>query len=158
MIAMPVLRIVVSLLLLFVASGAYAEVRDPEPLSNFPQTSVEIATPDARVHRFTAWVADTDAHREQGLMFVKQLPEDHGMLFIFPKSARVAFWMKNTFIPLDMIFIRADGHVDSVGTNAKPQSLDLIASDGEVLKVLEINAGLAQKLGVRPGALVSVRE
>lgn len=141
-------------LLLLIAFGARAEV-DPEPLSNFPQATVVIATPDARVHRFKVWVADTAAHREQGLMFVKQLPEDRGMLFVFPNAARVSFWMKNTFIPLDMIFIRTDGRVDTVAANTTPHSLDLVTPRGEVQQVLEIKGGLAHKLGIQAGALVS---
>lgn len=150
------LRIVFAYLLLLAPTACtFSATGNPEPLSNFPQTTVEIATPDAHLHRFKVWVADTDAHREQGLMFVKDLPEDAGMLFIFPQPARVGFWMKNTLIPLDMLFIRADGRVDSIAANATPLSLKVIESQGEVPWVLELKGGVAKRLGIAAGAQVS---
>lgn len=153
-----VLRRSLGCLLLCFGVYAHADVDQPEPLSNFPQATVEIATPDARIHRFKAWVADTDAHREQGLMFVESMPADRGMLFIFPRPARVSFWMKNTLIPLDMIFIRADGRIDTVAMNTTPHSLELVTPRGEIQQVLEINGGLARKLGIEAGAFVRLQK
>lgn len=150
-------RLVLACLLL-AASGVHAEVTHPRPLTDFPQGMVEIATPDARLHRFKVWVAATDAHREQGLMFVDSMPAERGMLFIFPTPARVSFWMKNTLIPLDMIFIRADGRVDTVAANTTPHSLDLVTPRGDVQQVLEINGGLARKLGIEAGAFVRLQK
>lgn len=124
-----------------------------ESLDGFPRVDLEIATPDARIHRFKAWVADTEARRQQGLMFVKSLPDDAGMLFIFPQAAQVSFWMKNTFVPLDMLFIRADGRIDSVAADAVPLSTKTIESKSDrILAVLEIRGGLAKKLGIGAGA------
>src|SRR5690606_35915427 len=71
----------------------------------FRSSTLQIATPDARVHRFRVWIADDDARRARGLMFVKTLEDDQGMLFIYPGERHIAMWMKNTFIPLDMVFI-----------------------------------------------------
>lgn len=147
--------LLVCLFAIVTATCAAADERVAEPLSNFPQTTIEIATPDARLHRFKVWIADTHAHREQGLMFVRELPDDGGMLFVFPNTARVGFWMKNTFIPLDMLFIRADGRIDSIAANTPPFSEAVIHSDGEVQKVLEVKGGTAKRLGIKAGAIVN---
>jgi uncharacterized membrane protein (UPF0127 family) len=125
-----------------------------ELLGDFPRTQLAISTPDARQHRFDVWVATTDAHRAQGLMFVRELPPDAGMLFVYAKPRTISMWMKSTFIPLDMVFIRADGRVAQVTANTTPQSLKTISSKEEVPAVLELNAGTAQKLGIRAGAIV----
>lgn len=96
-------------------------------------------------------LANTDATREKGLMFVKQMPKDHGMLFDFGKDQVAYMWMKNTFISLDMVFIRADGEVASIAKNAQPQSLAIISSGVRVRAVLELNAGEADATGLKPG-------
>jgi uncharacterized membrane protein (UPF0127 family) len=146
----------ISLLLLLIAPLiAYADSRNPEPLSQFPQAIVAIATPNARVHRFKVWVADTAPRREQGLMFVKHLDEDTGMLFLYPSARRISMWMKNTYIPLDMLFIRNDGRITRITKRAKPESLDIIDSDSDVIGVLEIAGGVAEKLDISPGAILS---
>jgi uncharacterized protein len=133
---------------------AQAEDRNIEPLENFPHSQLKIATPDARMHTFNVWIAADNPHREQGLMFIKSLPDDAGMLFIYPAPQPIAMWMKNTFISLDMLFIRADGRVARVETNTKPQSLKTIESGENVLAVLELKAGAAAKLGISSGAIV----
>jgi uncharacterized membrane protein (UPF0127 family) len=99
---------------------------------------------------FAVEVADTDEAREQGLMFRKRLPEGAGMLFNFWAERPVIFWMKNTYVPLDLIFIRADGTVESVGKGV-PLSEELVPSQGPVLAVLEVIAGTAEKIGLKPG-------
>jgi hypothetical protein len=109
-----------------------------EPLSNFPQVTLSILTPDARQHRLQVWVADTDAHRQQGLMFVKSLPDSTGMLFVFDQPRQIQMWMKNTLIPLDMLFIDANGRVDSIAVNTTPMSLSIIESKNPVLGVMEL--------------------
>lgn len=126
----------------------------PEPLSNFPQVALNILTPDARQHRFQAWIADTNAHRQQGLMFVKSLPDNTGMLFIFDQPQKIQMWMKNTLIPLDMVFIDANGRVDSIAVNTTPMSLSIIDSKNAVLGVLELAGGSTTRLGIRAGAIV----
>src|SRR5262245_61588049 len=89
----------------------------------FERSSLQIATPDARLHTFNIWIADDDALRARGLMFVKHLDADAGMLFIYPRSQPVAMWMKNTHVPLDMLFVRADGRIERIAENTKPMSL-----------------------------------
>lgn len=125
-----------------------------EPLSNFPQSSLTIITPNGRQHVFNVWVADTDAHREQGLMMVKSLAPNTGMLFIFDQPERIQMWMKNTLIPLDMLFIDANGRIDSIAANTTPMSLKIIDAKRPVLAVLEIAGSASDKAGIKAGAIV----
>lgn len=111
---------------------------------------LEIVTPQGRT-RFQVEFAATDQAREMGLMFRKFLAPDRGMLFDFRIEKEVAFWMKNTLIPLDMVFIRADGHVYSIARNTTPGSLTPVPSGGPVRAVLEIAGGRAAQIGVLPG-------
>ena len=103
------------------------------------------------VRAFTVELATNDAERERGLMFRKQLPAGHGMLFDFDEERPVAFWMHNTYIPLDMIFIQGDGRILRIAENAKPLSDNLIPSGGPVRAVLEVIGGTARELGIAPG-------
>jgi uncharacterized membrane protein (UPF0127 family) len=128
-----------------------------EPLSAFPRDTLAIATPDARMHRFNVWIADSDRRRAQGLMFVKELSADQGMLFIYNTSQQVSIWMKNTFIPLDIVFIRADGRVARITPNAKPHSLATMDSGEPVMAVLELPAGTAKRLNIQRGAIAMHR-
>lgn len=100
---------------------------------------------------FKVEVARTDAERARGLMFRKSLAADGGMLFISDTQQLVGMWMKNTFIPLDMLFIDRRGRIINIAENAKPQSLDIIRSAGPVVAVLEVAGGTAARLGLRPG-------
>ena len=99
-------------------------------------------------------IADTPALRSRGLMFRHRLADDKGMLFLYEAVQPVAMWMKNTYIPLDMVFLRGDGTVAEVKTGTVPQSLDVIESAEPVKAVLELGAGGAAKLGLEPGTLV----
>jgi uncharacterized membrane protein (UPF0127 family) len=101
-------------------------------------------------HRFTVEVAATAAQQERGLMFRRSLGPDRGMIFTYSPSQYVAFWMKNTLSPLDMIFIRSDGTIVRIA-RATPQSLDLVPSDEPVAAVLEIRGGRAAELGMAEG-------
>jgi len=103
------------------------------------------------VHAFDVTLATNEAERERGLMFVKQLPEGQGMLFDFKTDQPVSFWMHNTYISLDMFFIRGDGTITHIAENATPMSDALIPSGGPVRAVLEVIAGTADKLGIKPG-------
>jgi uncharacterized protein len=116
--------------------------------------TLEIASKTG-VHVFQVEIADTEAAREKGLMFVKSLPEGQGMLFDFHQEAEVSFWMKNTYIPLDMIFIRSDGRILRIAENTKPLSEEIIPSGGPVLAVLEVIGGTARKFGIAPGDRVA---
>ncbi len=109
-------------------------------------------------HPFTAWIAADDETRAHGLMYVRELPPAQGMLFVFEQPQYASFWMKNTYVPLDLIFIAADGRVVNVAANAKPLSLDPIASVSPVLYVLELAAGTTARIGVVTGdRIVSTR-
>ncbi|MEC7765260.1 MAG: DUF192 domain-containing protein [Pseudomonadota bacterium] len=102
--------------------------------------------------RFSVDIADDDAERAQGLMFVESLPSGQGMLFIYESPRPASFWMKNTLIPLDMIFVGADGVVRNVHENAVPGDLTPIRGGDDILAVLEIRGGLSGAIGIEPGA------
>jgi uncharacterized protein len=107
------------------------------------------------VHSFTVELAANDEQRARGLMYRKELPEGRGMLFDFHREQPIAMWMQNTYISLDMIFIRGDGRVLSIAENTEPFSTRVISSGGMARAVLEVIAGTAKKLGIRPGDRVS---
>jgi uncharacterized protein len=100
---------------------------------------------------FEVEVMRTDQERAKGLMFRRYMPADRGMLFDFKETQPVMMWMKDTFIPLDMVFIRKDGSIARVAADTEPHSTRTISSGEPVFGVLEINAGVAAKLGVQPG-------
>lgn len=125
-----------------------------QDLATFPRTTLTIHTAHG-AQRFTVWVAATEARREQGLMFVRDLPADEGMLFIEGRPYRAAMWMKNTFIPLDMLFIAPDGRIAKIAANTTPQSLATIRSDAPVSAVLEIKGGEAARRKLHAGDRVS---
>ena len=102
-------------------------------------------------HSFKVEVARNDADRAQGLMFRRAMPADHGMLFDFQQVAPVSMWMQNTYLPLDMLFVRADGTIARIATNTEPLSTRTIPSGEPVLAVLELNAGTAGRLGLKAG-------
>lgn len=124
------------------------------PASAAAQDTIEIVT-SSGVHAFSVELATNDAERARGLMFRKSLPEGHGMLFDFQTEQPVQFWMRNTYIPLDMIFIRGDGRVLNIAQNATPLSDALIPSAGPVRSVLEVIAGTARKYHIAPGDRVT---
>ncbi len=106
--------------------------------------------------RIEVEVAATDAARARGLMFRRDLADDAGMLFVWRSPQQVAFWMKNTLIPLDMIFIGADGCVVRIHENAQPGDLTHIPSLAPVIAVLEVKAGMAHRLGLRQGVCLKL--
>lgn len=120
----------------------------------FPRSHLQIATPDARLHGFEVWVADNEVRRARGFMYIEQLDADAGMLFLFPRQGRIAMWMKNTHVSLDMLFVRADGTVDRVVEHTEPLSLETIESANPVAAVIELKAGTAARLGIHAGARV----
>lgn len=101
--------------------------------------------------RFTVEVADDDGERALGLMNRAKMPASSGMLFLYDHPQRVGFWMENTLIPLDMIFMSADGVVQKVHENAVPLDRSVIPGGDNILAVLEINGGMARALGIVPG-------
>jgi uncharacterized membrane protein (UPF0127 family) len=114
------------------------------------QATVDIVSKSG-VHAFSVELATNDAERARGLMFRKELPEGHGMLFDFDRDQPVSFWMHNTYLPLDMIFIRGDGSILRIAENTQPLSDKLIPSGGPVRAVLEVIGGTARKFGIAPG-------
>ena len=124
------------------------------PAREAGKQTLDIATKSG-VHVFAVEVVDNDADRAKGLMYRKELPEGRGMLFDFHREQEVSFWMQNTYIPLDMVFIRGDGRILRIAENTEPLSTRLIPSGGPVRAVLEVVAGTAQKLGIAPGDRVA---
>jgi uncharacterized protein len=124
------------------------------PASAAAQDTIEIVT-SSGVHAFSVELATTEADRARGLMYRKSLPDGHGMLFDFQTEQPVQFWMHNTYISLDMIFIQSDGRVLNIAQNATPMSDALIPSAGPVRGVLEVIAGTARKYHIVPGDRVT---
>jgi uncharacterized membrane protein (UPF0127 family) len=116
--------------------------------------TLEIATKSG-VRVFAVELAVTDEERAKGLMFRKELPEGRGMLFDFKREQPVSMWMKNTFIPLDMLFITGDGRVARIAENTEVRSERVISSGVPVMAVLEVIAGTARKYGIAPGDRVN---
>jgi hypothetical protein len=134
----------VLLITVFAALGAVASA------SAADEATLEIVSKTG-VHAFAVELATNDAQRSRGLMFRKELPEGRGMLFDFEHEQPVSFWMHNTYISLDMIFIRSDGRILRIAENAQPLSDRLIPSGGPVRAVLEVIGGTARKLGIEAG-------
>ena len=111
---------------------------------------LEIVTKNG-VQAFSVEMATTDEEKQTGLMYRKELADGKGMLFDFNPEQQISMWMKNTYISLDMIFIRADGRILRIAENTEPLSTKIISSQGPARAVLEVPAGTAQKYGIRPG-------
>jgi uncharacterized membrane protein (UPF0127 family) len=132
--------------LVLLASGVAAYAAD--------EAMLEIVTANG-VHVFTVEMAKTDEERQKGLMFRKELPEGRGMLFDFKPDQPVSMWMRNTYIPLDMLFINGDGTIRRIAENTVPLSEKTISSGGPVRGVLEVIGGTAKKLGIKAGDKVA---
>jgi uncharacterized protein len=142
-------RLAAGLLLTF---GVFAAAAVPVHAAG--RATIEIVSKSG-VHAFSVELATNNEERERGLMFRKELPEGQGMLFDFMTEQPVSFWMHNTYIPLDMIFIRSDGRISHTAENAKPLSDNLIPSNGPVRAVLEVIAGTVAKFGIASGDRVT---
>ena len=140
-----------SLLLMIGVARAQPAV---EPLSAFPQSLLAIRTANHNVINFKIWTADTPARDQQGLMFVREMDLHAGMLFVFPKDERVTMWMKNTYIPLDMLFMNRRGVIEYIAANATPFSEAFIGPSTAEYAVLELNGGACDKLGIKVGDTV----
>ena len=121
------------------------------PLSAFPREAIVIETRSARRHSFDAWRADTPAAREQGLMFVRDMRPDQAMFFVYEPPQHVAMWMKNTLLPLDMLFVDEAGCVAKTVRDTRPGSLDAISADGQIALVVELKGGTSKALGIEAG-------
>lgn len=160
--------IALSLMLLsaFSLSGCYA--RTGETAANNPQSEMTVSEAGLKqvplsirsadaTHGFVVEVAESGDQQAQGLMFRTSLSPDKGMIFPFPEDKPASFWMKNTVIPLDIIFIRRDGTIESITANTVPYSLAPVRSNEPVAAVLELAAGRAGELGIRSGDTVTWR-
>jgi hypothetical protein len=146
-------RMLRGVLALALVVGAFAMLPRPAEAQNAPASGLEaltIVTASGR-HAFQVEVMRTPDQRARGLMHRQFMPADRGMLFDFKQVEPVAMWMQNTYISLDMLFIRADGTVARIAERAEPLSTRTIPSGEPVLSVLELNAGIAEKLGIKPG-------
>lgn len=115
---------------------------------------VELRNAAGQVQRFHVEVADDPEEQSKGLMFREKMAMSAGMLFVFPQEKHATFWMKNTLLPLDMIFADAEGRVTRVHSAAVPLDETMIDGGEGVRFVLEINAGLAAPMGIEPGAVL----
>src|SRR4051812_318248 len=125
----------------------------PADEGGFPRSALQIRSA-AGLNWFNIRIADTPAHRELGLMFVTDLPSDEGMLFPEDRPQMMTMWMKNTLIPLDMLFIDSHGKIVCLLANAKPESLDILGCDKPAKAVLEIGGGQAGRRGIKVGDTV----
>ena len=127
-------------------AGLGARAANVQPLEIVTKTGV---------HVFSVEMATTEEEKTTGLMYRKELADGKGMLFDFSPEQEVSMWMKNTYIPLDMIFIRSDGRILRIAENTEPLSTKIIPSRGLAKGVLEVIAGTAQKYGIAPGDRVA---
>jgi uncharacterized membrane protein (UPF0127 family) len=142
------------LLTLVATLGCRAQNATLIPLDSFPKTTLEIRS-GAHTHELDIWLAETAEQQEQGLMFVRDLPENRGMLFVAAEPRVFRMWMKNTYIPLDMVFIGKDGRIAKIAERSVPHSLDTISSDVPVAAILEIKGGAAARHTLHAGDLVT---
>jgi uncharacterized protein len=126
--------------------SAGAQAASFQPLEIVTKTGVQV---------FSVEMATTEEEKQTGLMYRKELPDGKGMLFDFSPEQQVSMWMKNTYVSLDMIFIRADGRILRIAENTEPLSTRIISSGGLAKGVLEVVAGTAQKYGIQPGDRVA---
>jgi uncharacterized protein len=124
---------------------------DTEPLFQFPQSTASIHTAAGHDVKFRIWTADRPNRQEQGLMFVRDMDDHAGMLFIFQGSQQITMWMKNTYLSLDMLFLDEQGRIDFIALRTKPLSLDLIQAPRPVTAVLELKGGITERLGIHIG-------
>ena len=139
-------RAMATLLLTLLLSGQSYSVDDLD--ADFPADTIVISASEYGCYRFKVWVAVTNQEHSRGLMHVRDLPTDAGMLFVYRNPGRRSMWMKNTYIPLDILFIRHDGTVSSIISNTEPLSLRSISSIEPVTYVLELNAGTTEQLAI----------
>ncbi len=139
-------------LLALAPAAALAQSDEPTgPQPELPKQQLVIVTKDGQRHVFNVELATTPVQQETGLMFRTSVPPDGGMLFDWDTPRQSEMWMKNTLVPLDMVFIAADGTIDSIAENTVPRSLRIIASQGPVLATLELAGGTTARLGITVG-------
>ncbi len=140
---------------LLAAAGCAAQIAPLHDLATLKHTTVEIRAANSKTHRFDVWLAISAAEKSQGLMYVRDLPADRGMLFLYDKPTEAGIWMKNTYIELDIVFIAADGRIVKIFERAAPHSLETMSPGSQVTAVLELKGGEAARRGLKPGDRVA---
>ena len=142
-------RVLIAVCMTLALSGQSYSPDDMD--SVFGRGSVVIQASAHACYKFDVWVARSGQQMARGLMFVRELAPAAGMFFVYGEPRPGSIWMKNTFIPLDILFIRADGRVSTIFTNAEPQSLRSMSSVEAVAYTLELNGGTTEELGIASG-------
>jgi len=132
-------------------TGSVHAAQPPGLLTGFETASTIIETSRDICLHLDLYMADTPDQQSQGLMFIEKMSEYEGMLFRHSRPAVIAMWMKNTYIPLDMLFLNADGTIATITTNTTPLSTKRISSQDSVSGVLEVNAGFTDRWSIEPG-------
>ncbi len=115
---------------------------------------LSIKSSDGTYHCFHVEIAETTEQKRQGLMYIQELPANQGMLFDYPEGKVASMWMRNTYIALDILFIRSDGTIANIAMRTVPHSETSVYANEAVRAVFEINGGLSEQLGIQPGNLV----
>jgi len=142
------------LLMLLLITSAFMVKADNyalRELENWEKNIIKISNSSDIFHTFEVYIADSNSKRKKGLMYIENLPNNHGMLFKFSSPRIASMWMKNTYISLDLLFIDKNQTIVKIHNNAEPFNLKSISSKLKVKWVLEINGGLAEELGINPG-------
>ena len=126
----------------------------PQSPAGLDLVALEVKSGD-KTHKFTVEMARTDKEQARGLMYRTELADNMGMLFPYDQPQILSFWMKNTLISLDLIFIREDGTIANIAAEAEPYSLESLKSEEPTVAVLEIAGGLAEELGIKAGDIVT---
>ncbi len=150
---------VLAAVLVVSAPSAQAGQGPAAPLATFPTAKLSIVASSGEAssgrHEFTVEIARTRRQQAQGLMFRRRLAGNAGMLFVYQRVGMVSMWMRNTYIPLDMLFVGADGKIAHIAQRTTPHSLETISSTEPVKSVLELNAGTVARLKIKIGDQVS---
>src|SRR5262249_12005817 len=148
----PISLLAVLALLVAVACQAQEEIDEGHlmDLDSFPKAKLEIHS-GKETHSFDIWIAETPRQQQQGLSFVRHLAADRGMLFVAKEPRVFDMWMKNTYIPLDMVFVGADGRISSIEANTTPHSLSIVSSKVPVGAIVELKGGEAGRLALHAG-------
>lgn len=148
------ISVVLGTLMMLLSANAALPEAAPEPLTAFPQSLLAIKSATGKVVNFKIWTADTEQREQQGLMFIRDMDEHAGMLFMFPQNQPVTMWMKNTYISLDLLFLNARGKIDYIAAGATPLSETIIGPPTPEYAVLELKGGACERLGIKVGDIV----
>jgi uncharacterized protein len=144
------IAVVVGMFGLPAVAGGSVSAQRMDNLVSFAREALTVNS-GKKAHEFSVELALNGRQQAQGLMFRRRMAADAGMLFVYRREEPIAMWMKNTFIPLDTVFIARDGTITRIAERTVPMSEEIVSSGGPVLAVLELNAGTASRLGLKPG-------